>query len=83
METLMNNLLLAFFIIIGLFFLAAAIESWRDRSNSTRLGTGLFWFLFALLFCVGQWLPNEINGAYLIIIALLSLINQVRVGHSK
>ena len=81
--TLMNNLLLAFFIIIGLFFLAAAIESWRDRSNSTRLGTGLFWFLFALLFCVGQWLPNEINGAFLLIIALLSLFKQVRVGHIK
>lgn len=81
--TLMNNLLLAFFIIIGLFFLAAAIESWRDRSNSTRLGTGLFWFLFALLFCAGQWLPNEINGAFLLIIALLSLFKQVRVGHIK
>ena len=31
MDTLINNVLLAFYILIGLFFLAAAIESWRDQ----------------------------------------------------
>lgn len=42
MDTLINNILLAFYILIGLFFLAAAIESWRDQSNPVRWGTGLF-----------------------------------------
>ena len=83
MDTLINNILLAFYILIGLFFLAAAIESWRDQSNPVRWGTGLFWFLFAILFCCGQWLSNAINGAIIIIIALLSLFKQVRVGHIK
>ena len=83
MDTLINNILLAFYILIGLFFLAAAIESWRDQSNPVRWGTGLFWFLFAILFCCGQWLSNAINGAIIIIIALLSLFKQVRVGHIR
>ena len=54
MDTLINNILLAFYILIGLFFLDAAIESWRDQSNPVRWGTGLFWFLFAILFCCGN-----------------------------
>jgi len=83
MDTLINNILLAFYILIGLFFLAAAIESWRDQSNSARWGTGLFWLLFAVLFCAGQWLPNAVNGCLIVIIALLSLFKQVRVGHIK
>ncbi len=80
---LVNNLLLVCFVIIGLFFLAAAIESVSDRTNPVRWGTGLFWLLFAVLFSVGQWLPNEINGACLLVIALLSLLKQVRVGQIK
>lgn len=83
MEALINNFLLAFFIVIGLFFLAAAIESWRDETNPVRWGTGLFWFLFAILFSVGQWIPSEVSGAFLLIIALLSLLKQVRVGNIK
>ncbi|RMC23932.1 MULTISPECIES: DUF979 domain-containing protein [unclassified Lactobacillus] len=83
MVTLINNLLLAFYILIGLFFLAAAIESWRDQTNQVRWGTGLFWFLFAVLFCLGQWLPSEVSGGLIIFIALLSLFKQVRVGHIK
>ncbi|BDR60800.1 hypothetical protein KIM322_10610 [Lactobacillus xylocopicola] len=83
MVALVNNMLLGFFILIGLFFLAAAIESWRDQTNSVRWGTGLFWFLFALLFATGQWLPSEVSGGLLVVIALLSLFKQVRVGHIK
>lgn len=83
MNIIINNLLLAFYILIGLFFLAAAVESWRDKTNPARWGTGLFWLLFAILFAAGQWIPNEINGGILLIIALLSLLKQVRVGKIK
>ena len=83
MEAIINNFLLAFYIIIGLFFLAAAIESWRDQTNPARWGTGLFWLIFAALFSLGQWLPSEVSGGLLLVIALLSLFKQVRVGHIK
>lgn len=83
MTALVNNLLMVFFIIIGLFFLAAAIESWRDKTNPARWGTGLFWFLFAIIFSVGQWIPYEISGALLLVNGLLSLLKQVKVGKIK
>lgn len=83
MNTIINSLLTTFYVIIGLFFLAAAIESVRDKTNSARYGTGLFWLLFALLFVAGEWIPNGVNGAMLVIIAILSLTKQVKVGHIK
>ena len=83
MTALVNNLLLAFFVIIGLFFLAAAIESWRDQTNPARWGTGLFWFIFAIIFSIGQWIPYEISGALLLVNGLLSLLKQVKVGKIK
>ncbi len=83
MNAIINDLLTIFYIFIGLFFLAASIESVRDHTNSARLGTGLFWLLFAILFIAGQWLPDAVNGALLVIIAVLSLTKQVRVGQIK
>lgn len=69
--------------LIGVGFLIAAIESFRDHTNKARYGTGLFWTLFAVIFGLGQWLPAALVGALLLIIGLLSLLNQVKVGNIK
>ncbi len=83
MTNLINNILTFLYVLIGVGFLIAAIESFRDQTNSARFGTGLFWTLFAIIFALGQWLPKAVVGALLLVIGLLSLLKQVKVGHIK
>lgn len=83
MTNLINNILTFLYMLIGVGFLIAAIESFRDKTNSARYGTGLFWTLFAVIFALGQWLPKALVGALLLVIGLLSLLKQVKVGHIK
>ncbi|MGO2853582.1 MAG: 5-oxoproline transporter, DUF979 family subunit, partial [Tetragenococcus koreensis] len=46
-----------FYILIGLLSMMTAIRSFRDQTNSARLGTGLFWLLLGTIFAFGNFLP--------------------------
>ncbi|WPC17563.1 DUF979 domain-containing protein [Pediococcus inopinatus] len=83
MTSLINNILTFFYMLIGATFLIASIESVRDKTNTARFGTAAFWLIFAIIFGIGQWLPNAVVGALLLVIGALSLLKQVKVGHIK
>ncbi|MBP2622138.1 DUF979 domain-containing protein [Streptococcus panodentis] len=68
------------YILIGLQFLHTAYCAYKDTSNPVRFGTGLFWGLLGLTFLGGTYLPNKVTGALVIVIALLTLFKQVRIG---
>ncbi len=69
------------YLIIGLQMLHTAIRSFTDKTNSTRIGTGLFWLILAILFAVGQYLPSLVSGILVIILAILTLFKQVQIGN--
>ncbi|SFN38272.1 Uncharacterized membrane protein [Xenorhabdus japonica] len=49
------------YMLAGLLLIAVAIMSWRDKANSHRLTTGLFWALYGLIFLMGKWSHHLVN----------------------
>ncbi|AYW46588.1 DUF979 domain-containing protein [Tetragenococcus koreensis] len=70
-----------FYILIGLLSMMTAIRSFRDQTNSARLGTGLFWLLLGTIFAFGNFLPYAASGIMLVAIGVLTLLKQVKVGN--
>lgn len=59
----------------GALFLVFATGSALDRTNPRRWGNTLFWGLFAASFLVGDRLPDAVNGALLVAMALVAGVN--------
>lgn len=78
-----NNILEIFYVLIGLIMFFASIESFRDKENSARIGTGLFWFIMGVIFAIGKYLPNFVIGILLVLVGILSLLKQIKVGKIK
>ncbi|KRL86993.1 DUF979 domain-containing protein [Lacticaseibacillus pantheris] len=78
---MVNNLLIALYALIGAMMALAAIESFRDRSNPARFGTGTFWTFLAIIFAFGDFIPATVVGTMLVIIGVLALARQIKVGH--
>lgn len=78
-----NNILEIFYVLIGLIMIFASIESFRDKDNSARFGTGLFWLIMGVIFAVGKYLPNLVIGLLLVLVGILSLFKQIKVGKLK
>jgi uncharacterized membrane protein len=58
--------------VAGLMLAVLAWQTLRDRANSRRVGSALFWALLAVLFLAGDLLPAEAIGAAVIVLALLA-----------
>ncbi|APX71395.1 DUF979 domain-containing protein [Companilactobacillus allii] len=78
-----NNILEFFYMLIGLIMLFSSIESFRDKENPARIGTGLFWLILAVIFAFGEAIPSFIVGILVVLIGVLSLFKQVKVGRIK
>ncbi|WP_334331920.1 DUF979 domain-containing protein [Companilactobacillus sp. HBUAS59544] len=78
-----NNILEIFYVLIGLIMFFASIESFCDKENSARIGTGLFWLIMGVIFAVGKYLPNFVIGILLVFVGILSLLKQIKVGKIK
>ncbi|WP_125762737.1 DUF979 domain-containing protein [Companilactobacillus hulinensis] len=78
-----NNILEFFYVLMGLIMLFASIESFRDKENPARIGTGLFWLILAVIFAAGKLLPSFVIGILVVLMGLLSLFKQIKVGRIK
>ncbi|MFD1421803.1 DUF979 domain-containing protein [Lactiplantibacillus songbeiensis] len=83
MTTFITNFLEVFYVLIGLIMLFAGIESFRDRENPARIGTGLFWVILAVIFAGAKFLPYLVIGILILILGLLSLFKQIKPGNIK
>jgi uncharacterized membrane protein len=83
MSTFITNFLEVFYVLIGLIMLFAGIESFRDRENPARIGTGLFWVILAVIFAGAKFLPYMVIGILILILGLLSLFKQIKPGNIK
>lgn len=68
------------FITIGLQLFYTAYRILQDPTNKTRIGSALFWAILSITFIFGPYLPNIVNGIFVVILALLTLFKQVSVG---
>ena len=75
------NLILEWtYIVIGCQFLHTAYCSCKDKTKPVRFGTAGFWTLLGISFIGGSYLPSLYIGAIVVILALLTLFKQVRIG---
>ena len=72
-----------FYLLVGLLFAATAVMNLRDRSNPRRVGTALFWGLYALVYLAGERLPPLLAGLLMLAMALIAGFNLVRPGQPQ
>ena len=80
MTNLARQLLELTYIVIGCQFLHTAYCSYKDKTNPVRFGTAVFWALLGISFIGGSYLPSLYIGVIVVLLALLTLFKQVRIG---
>lgn len=78
-----NILLEIFYVMVGLFMALTMIYTIKDKEHKTRLGTAAFWGILATIFIFGNFIPSVVTGILLVVIAVLSVFNQVNIGTLK
>ena len=67
-----------FYSIIGIIFILCGMYALKDKTLKTRNTTALFWFILAFTFIVGPYIPKFITGVCILVIAVLTSMNQVK-----
>ena len=83
MAQLSNTLLQIFYIMIGLYMGLTMVFTLKDKNHKTRIGTALFWGILSAVFMFGDYIPSQIVGALVIVIAVLSAPKQINIGTLK
>lgn len=83
MAQLSNTLLQIFYIMIGLYMGLTMVFTIKDKNHKTRIGTSLFWGILSAVFMFGDYIPSQIVGALVIVIAVLSATKQINIGTLK
>ena len=83
MAQLSNTLLQIFYIMIGLYMGLTMVFTIKDKNHKTRIGTALFWGILSAVFMFGDYIPSQIVGALVIVIAVLSSTKQINIGTLK
>ena len=68
------------YILTGIVLTIVAIQSFNDKENTKRVGTGLFWLTYAISFIFGKYIPDEINGWMVIFMAIIVGTKQLGKG---
>lgn len=61
-----------FYIIVGILLATIAIFTLLDKNHPKRLSSGIFWLIYAVIFLVGNWLPDAVVGIMVIVMAFLA-----------
>ena len=83
MAQLSNTLLQIFYIMIGLYMGLTMVFTLKDENHKTRIGTALFWGILSVVFMFGDYIPSQIVGVFVIVIAVLSATKQINIGTLK
>ena len=73
-----NVLLFVIYAIIGLICVSLAVSALRTKGQKARVGTALFWSLLGIIFILGDYIPANIVGVLIIVMAILSATKQVK-----
>ena len=50
------------------------------KNENSRIGTSLFWFILGMIFVFGKLIPSAVVGGLLVVMGLLTVTKQVKVG---
>lgn len=78
--TLSNKLLEVIYIIMGLLAIYTGIKNACDKENPSRIGTGIFWTLLGIVVGFGRFIPNTINGVFVIAMTIPAIFKRVKKG---
>ncbi|WP_162048318.1 DUF979 domain-containing protein [Vibrio taketomensis] len=56
----------------GLLLLAFSLQTFLDKNNSKRIGTGLFWLIYGVTFLFGALIPNWVTGILVLMLTALA-----------
>lgn len=73
----------AIFVIIGLQFFYTAYRTSKDSSRDKKATTVGFWLILGILFALGKVLPPKISGGLVVLIALISLVDGIKIKGIK
>ncbi len=57
---------------VGLLLIAFSLQTFVDKSNKKRIGTGLFWLIYGLTFTLGKVLPDWTIGLMVLSLTLIA-----------
>ncbi|MDD7463971.1 MAG: DUF979 domain-containing protein [Anaerococcus sp.] len=77
MEAVFEKVLEVIYILIGLQFFYTGYKVVKSDDDKKKMTTSIFWFMLAVLFIFGSYIPAYINGILVVIIGLLNLGNSV------
>lgn len=83
MEVISDYLLEFFFILTGLLMAYTGVRVLRDSHHPTRVETAAFWFLLAVTFSIGRFVPPFISGLMVVGMGVLTFFNKVKIGPIK
>jgi uncharacterized membrane protein len=66
--------------ITGLLLITFSLQSFLDKQNKKRLGTGLFWLIYGLSFCLGSFIPDWLTGLMILALTLIAAIGLFGIG---
>ena len=78
-----NVLLEIFYMMIGLYMGITMVFTLKDTNHKTRIGTAAFWGILATIFIFGKFIPSQIIGLLIVVIAILSATKQINIGTLK
>lgn len=80
----MGDILLeVLYILCGIVSLITAFFSYTDKKHPTPLGSTIFWGLLGIIFIAGKYIPPNIIGIILILMAVVTSMNKVKAGSIK
>lgn len=78
--TLSNKLLEVIYIIMGLLAIYTGIKNAYDKENPSRIGTAVFWTVLGIVIGFGRFIPNNVNGALVILMTIPAIFKRVKKG---
>lgn len=78
---MVDILLFIIYTIIGLISLSLGAFALMNKTQESRVGTAMFWFILGIIFILGDYIPANIVGILIIIMAILSATKQVKMVH--
>lgn len=78
-QSTLNHILEIFYILIGLQFFYTAYRALNSKDKTKNVGTAAFWTILGILFIVGPYIPNAINGILVLMMGILTLFKQVTI----
>ena len=76
-------LLFVIYAIIGVICVSLAVSAMRSKNQPARIGTFLFWSVLGVIFILGDYIPANVVGMLIVLMAILSATKQVKLVSLK